>query len=101
MAGRNLFERRRIVNVLDTILAENKSPVRFRLSRVCLNDFLIELFRLVKLALDTQGIGAVEQILQIFIHSLRYGLFRTAIFTFCDDYTFGDLKVSTAHFTFE
>ena len=57
VAGGDLFERRGIVYVLDSVFAEDKSPIRLGLGRFGLDDLFVKLFCLIKFAFDAQGVS--------------------------------------------
>ena len=98
---RDAFVRRRVLDVLDAVPAENERPVRLGVGAVLVQDLLIQAHRLVKLVIAAEVVGAVVEIGAAVIVQPRERLLRTAAVAHADGSPRLKLHRPAAHFAFE
>ena len=101
VAGGLLLACCRIVDVLDTPIAQAETPVSLGLLRKFGDELLVQCRRLVEFVVKTQAIRTIEESHFLFVVRARHGLSRPAVLAFNHLVGFGDIQVAAAHFAFE
>ena len=101
VTGGNPFKGFGVLHVFNTVLTQHDAPMGLSLRVIFLQNFLIDLLRFVKFTLDTQIVGAVEQILHNLVIYLWQCLLGAAECTFCNGFPDCNFQIAAAHFAFD
>ena len=101
VARRHAPSRRRVLDVLDAVAADDRAPVRFRVGIVLLEQLLIRGQRLVKLALAAEVVRPVVAVQLLLVLRLRDRRGAAAVCTGAVCLARRELDVPAAHFAFD
>ena len=93
--------RRRILDIFNTVTAENKRPIGFSIGVVLIEDLFINTHRLIKFVITTEVVSSVVHVCTLIIIEFRQRLLCAAVFTSRHTFVIINFKCATAHFTFE
>jgi hypothetical protein len=101
VASRNALMGFWVFNVLNSVTAEDKTPVRFGIGAVLVENIFVSRQSLVELILPSEMVRTIKKISNLFIVSFRERRCCLAVFTRPDGRTLLRLDIAAAHFAFK
>ena len=101
VTGGYLLRRRRVLDILNAILAQAQPPISFGFFRELRRDRGIHRSRLVVFGRHPQSIGTVEKVTLLLIIRSGNCLYAATVFTFTGSCVLFRVQVTAAHFAFE